>query len=86
MRNVHNENEGQQLDADSDIKNASDLTIWQVTGSTLASFFGVQSSKNRKRDFNRGKAKHFIIVGMILTITFCLILLGVVSTVIQFAK
>lgn len=35
--------------------------------SVLASFFGVQSSKNRERDFKKGKAKHFIMVGIFMT-------------------
>ena len=43
------------------------LSLFQVFGSVLASFYGVQSSKNRKRDFESGKAKHFIIAGIIMT-------------------
>jgi hypothetical protein len=45
-------------------------TLWQVIGSVLASFFGVQSSKNRERDFKHGKAAHFIVVGLLATATF----------------
>ena len=44
------------------------VTLFQVVGSVLASFFGVQSSKNRARDFNRGKAHVFIAVGIVMTI------------------
>lgn len=40
----------------------------QMVGSILASFFGVQNSANRKRDFTRGKAKHFIAVGILMTV------------------
>ncbi|MFT5578379.1 MAG: hypothetical protein ACI9WS_001133 [Paraglaciecola psychrophila] len=43
------------------------LTILQMVASVLASFFGVQSSKNRIRDFKLGRARDFIIVGIILT-------------------
>ena len=43
------------------------LSLPQVFGSILASFYGVQSSKNRKRDFQRGKASHFIVAGIIMT-------------------
>ena len=43
------------------------LSLPQVFGSILASFYGVQSSKNRKRDFQSGKAKHFIVAGIIMT-------------------
>jgi hypothetical protein len=45
-------------------------TLWQVIGSVLASFFGVQSSKNRERDFKHGKAAHFIVVGLLATAAF----------------
>ena len=44
------------------------LSICNMAGSVLASFFGVQSSKNRERDFKRGKIKHFIMVGVLMTI------------------
>ena len=40
----------------------------QMVGSILASFFGVQNSKNRKRDFTYGKAKYFIAVGILMTV------------------
>lgn len=43
------------------------LSFFQMVSSILASFFGVQSSENRKRDFKRGKAKHFIAVGILIT-------------------
>jgi hypothetical protein len=43
------------------------LTFFQMVYSIFASFFGVQSSKNRERDFKKGKAKHFIMVGVFMT-------------------
>ena len=45
-------------------------SLWQTIGSVAASFFGVQSSKNRERDFKRGKASHFIAIGFIATFVF----------------
>jgi hypothetical protein len=45
-------------------------TLGQVIASVLASFFGVQSSKNRARDFKHGKAAHFIVVGLLATAAF----------------
>lgn len=45
-------------------------TLWQTIASVAASFFGVQSSKNRERDFKRGKASHFILMGLLATATF----------------
>lgn len=43
------------------------LTFLQMVGSILASFFGVQSGKNRERDFALGKARPFIMVGILMT-------------------
>lgn len=57
------------------------LTFWQILGSTLAAAFGVQSQHNRERDFSRGKASHFIFMGLGFTITFVLLMVGVVSLV-----
>ena len=64
-------------------QNNDELTLWQVLGSVLASFFGVQSSRNRARDFNSGKAKDFIVVGFVLTVVCCFTLFLVVSMVIR---
>ncbi|EKT4557532.1 DUF2970 domain-containing protein, partial [Pseudomonas putida] len=38
-------------------------TFWQMLHSILAAAFGVQSGKNRARDFTHGKASHFIALG-----------------------
>lgn len=45
-------------------------TLGQVIVSVLSSFFGVQSAKNRERDFKHGKAAHFIVVGLLATAAF----------------
>ena len=47
-------------------------TLWDTIKSVAASFFGVQSSKNRERDFTHGKAAHFIVVGLVATVLFVL--------------
>lgn len=47
-------------------------SFWQTVGSVLAAFFGVQSSKNRQRDFTRGNPKVFIVVGLLVTAAFIL--------------
>lgn len=43
------------------------LTLLQMVGSILASFFGVQSSKRRERDFELGKPLAFFMVGVLMT-------------------
>jgi len=50
--------------------------------SVAAAFFGVQSNKNREKDFSQGKISHFIIVGIISVIIFIAGLIAVVSLVI----
>ncbi|WP_062270188.1 DUF2970 domain-containing protein [Endozoicomonas arenosclerae] len=51
--------------------------------SALASAFGVQSDKNRERDFSEGKPAHFIIAGIIGTTLFILLLVLVVKLVLS---
>lgn len=41
-----------------------------VLKSALAAGFGVQSSRNRERDFKQGKPIHFLLAGIILTLLF----------------
>lgn len=55
--------------------------ILAVFGSVIASMFGVQSSRKREQDFTHGKASHFIIVGLVMTVVFILTVWGVVSLV-----
>ncbi len=62
-------------------KETAGLTFWQVLSSTLAAAFGVQSSKNRERDFSKGKASHFIFMGIAFTVLFVLAVVAVVNLV-----
>ncbi|MEM7096699.1 MAG: DUF2970 domain-containing protein [Pseudomonadota bacterium] len=57
------------------------LSFWQVLGSTLAAAFGVQSSRNRERDFTHGKASHFILMGIGFTVVFVLLMVALVSAI-----
>jgi len=52
-----------------------------ITG-VVAAFIGVQSNKNRQRDFSEGKFSHFIIVGVVAVMLFIVALAMVVSWVI----
>ncbi|MDP3294541.1 MAG: DUF2970 domain-containing protein [Nevskia sp.] len=47
--------------------------------SVLASFFGVQSEKNRVRDFSAGKPIVFIAVAIVVTLVLVLSLWGIVQ-------
>ena len=57
------------------------LTIWQLMGSALAAASGVQSSKNRQRDFSKGKPHQFVIIGVVLTALFVLAMITLVNLV-----
>ena len=48
----------------------------------MAAAFGVQSSRNRARDFSRGKISHFIVAGVVFTTAFVLIMIVLVNLVI----
>ncbi len=50
--------------------------------SVFAAFIGVQSDKNRKRDFTEGKFSHFVIIGLLAVVLFIGALVGIVSLVI----
>jgi hypothetical protein len=46
------------------------LNPLQLVGSVLAAGFGVQSSKNRERDFKNGRVGVFIAAGIMFTALF----------------
>jgi len=51
--------------------------------SVAAAFFGVQSNKNREKDFSQGKLSHFIFAGIIAVIIFITALIAIVNLVLQ---
>ena len=66
-------------------KQEGGLSLAQVFKSVLSSFIGVQSNETRERDFTRGRARDFIIVGIVLTLLFVLTVFGVVKLVMTLA-
>ncbi len=57
------------------------LNLFQLVGSVLAAGFGVQSSKNRERDFKNGRFGVFIAAGLVFTALFLATIYVVVSVV-----
>ena len=55
--------------------------ILRVVQSTLAAAIGVQSKKNRERDFEEGNASTFIVAGILFTVLFVATIVVVVSAV-----
>lgn len=67
-----------------DVDDAQPLTLLEMFGSAISAMIGVQSKERRERDFARGKASHFIIVGVVLTALFVLTMAAVVSLILSF--
>ena len=59
------------------------LTFLQMLGSTLSAALGVQSQRTRERDFSRGKAGHFILMGIGFTAAFVITMVVVVKLVLS---
>lgn len=55
----------------------------QVISSVFAAGLGVQSSKNRERDFKQGRIGIFIAAGVIFTLLFIGVVVGIVQMVLK---
>ena len=66
-------------DRDEPAKGKKPLNPLQVVSSVLAAGLGVQSSKNRERDFKQGNIGVFIAAGIIFTLLF----IGIVYSIVQ---
>jgi len=64
-------------------KHSKAPNLFQIIASVLAAAFGVQSSKNRERDFRQGNAAIYVGVGVIATILFVLLIYGTVKLVLS---
>ena len=51
---------------------------WQVVFSVASAFFGVQSSRVRRRDFTYGRPLHFVVCGVLMTGVVVLLFFGAV--------
>ncbi len=59
------------------------LSLWQLARSIFAAMLGVQSEKNRQRDFSHGKPLHFIVAGLLAALVFVLLIWAVVKLVLS---
>lgn len=57
------------------------LTFFQMLGSVLAAFIGIQSEKNRERDFKKMKPHHVLIAGLLLVAVFMGTVIAIVSSI-----
>ncbi len=61
------------------------LGLIDTIKSTLMSFLGVQKESVRERDFQHGRPLYFILTGIVLTILFVFLLIGVVKLILNSA-
>ena len=52
-----------------DNSESNKLSNWQVVKSVLASFIGIQSSKNLERDASSNSIGRFVIIAFVLAVT-----------------
>ncbi|ASJ75055.1 DUF2970 domain-containing protein [Granulosicoccus antarcticus] len=64
------EKSSSHTDGDGGVSERSGTSFWNIVQSVGAGLIGVQSKKNRERDFTQGKPLHFIIGGFIGTFVF----------------
>lgn len=76
--------ESKQTQPSLDGSSAPRLGWLEMMGSSLAAAFGVQSRKNKERDFTRGDIKRFFITGVVLTLVFLFSMMGIVKLVLSF--
>lgn len=79
LNNVPSEKSTSNAAAGDVQENKSSLNSFQVVGSVFAAGLGVQSSKNRERDFKQGRAGTFIVAGLLFTALF----IGTVYTIVS---
>ena len=72
--------------SDQDQKEKSSFNSLRVIGSVLAAGFGVQSGKNRERDFKEGKLATFVVAGIVFTALFVASVYFVVTLVLEHAR
>ena len=74
-------NDTSEKDSTPDQQESREPGFWEIVMSVLAAALGVQTSKNRERDFSKGNPLVFIAAGLIFTILFVLTLIGVVNLI-----
>jgi hypothetical protein len=83
MRDEQQHDPADSEPAQDEVPDDAPLTIWQLLSSAFAAAIGVQSSENRKRDFSRGRPGQFIAIGILFTVLFVLVMIGVVNLVLS---
>jgi len=81
MKTMNNEHTEQALPENACAPQVVHVGWLQSLGSSVAAAFGVQSYKNRERDFQHGDIRKFVVSGIVLTLAILLSLVGLVQWV-----
>lgn len=57
--------------------------IFSIIGSVLAAMIGIQSDKNRERDFESGNMGSYIFVGIVMVLIFIFTLISIVDSILE---
>ena len=60
-------------------------TLLQIIGSIFSAIFGIQTNKNRERDFTEGNAKDYIGVYIVIVILIVIAMFSFVKVVLHYA-
>lgn len=66
-------------------ENKKKVPLLSIMSSVVAASFGVQTKKNRERDFEQGKFHHFVIGGVVFAVLFIFFIIGIVKVVMHFS-
>ena len=66
-------------------ENKKKVPLLSIMSSVVAASFGVQTKKNRERDFEQGEFHHFVIGGVVFAVLFIFSIIGIVKVVMHFA-
>ena len=66
-------------------ENKSERGFWGVLQSVVAAIFGIQSDENRQKDFKKGDASQFIVMGIIAVIVIMVTMIIIVNQVLESA-
>lgn len=73
----------QQAPEQDDENHSNSMGLLAVIGSVLAALFGIQSEKNRQRDFQQNSPIAFISVGIIVVIALVITTIAIVNAIIS---
>jgi hypothetical protein len=71
----------QESDNQEHAKEAEKVPFWRMMLSVMQASFGVQSKKNKERDFASGSIKGYVIAALVFTVLFVVTVATVVNLV-----